>query len=213
MPPLLGRLRRRVNLLPLTLGLLTIVVSVAGISGLLAQRGAVTTIWVAAREIDPDAPLTADSLSTAEVTGTVRFEHYDVVRVPREQLLAAVPRVAIPAGTPLAAGQFRQGDDRTGPPGRVVTVAIAVGPTHLPADLHRGDNVLLVGVPGSASRPDGTAGAWPGSAPIEQEATVVGIDSRDQRADVTVTVSVPRSVADDVAWLAGQGRVVIARGR
>ena len=57
---MLGRLRRRVSLLPLTLGLLTVVVSVAGISGLLAQRGAVTTIWVAARDIDPDGPLPAE---------------------------------------------------------------------------------------------------------------------------------------------------------
>lgn len=208
----LRRLRRRVSVLPLVLGLLTIIVSVAGTAQLLAYRGTVTTIWVAGRDLDADAPLTADALTTVRVAGAVDFSHYPVEAMSRDALLVAVPRADIPAGTPLSAGQFRQGPNQVGLPPGAVTVAIVLGRSHLPANLEPGDSVLLIGVPAS-SRPDGAAEGWPGTASISQTATVVAISEQEPSPEATVTVAVPRDVADDIAWLAGQGRMVIARDR
>lgn len=208
----LRRLRRRVSVLPLVIGLLTIIVSVAGTAQLLAYRGTVTTIWVAGRDLDADAPVTADALTTVRITGTVEFSHYTVETMSREALLAAVPRVDTPAGTPLSAGQFHQGPNQVGLPPGSVTVAVVLGRSHLPANLEPGDTVLLIGVPAS-SRPDGAAEDWPGTTSISQAATVVAIGGQDPSPESTVTVAVPRDVADDVAWLAGQGRMVIARDR
>lgn len=208
----LRRMRRRVSLWPLTLGLLVILLSVVGISRLVGERGTVTSIWVAANEIESDAPLQPDDLITVTVAGPVDFQHWSVDEVPREAVLAAVPRADIPAGTPLAAGQFYDGTS----PGPLetgsLTVAVVLGQAHVPANLGRGDRVVLVGVPDSA-RPEAVAQAWPGSTPVEQEATVVSVSDGAATSEVTVTVAVPRDVVDDVAWLAGQKRLVIARGR
>ena len=208
----LRRLRRRVSVLPLVLGLLTIVVSVAATAQLLAYRGTVTTIWVAGRDLDADTPITADALTTVRIAGAVEFSHYAVEAMSRDALLAAVPRVDIPAGTPLSAGQFRQGPDQVGLPPGTVTVAVVLSRSHLPANLEPGDTVLLIGVPAS-SRPDGVAEGWPGTTSVSQTATVVAISEQEPSPEATVTVAVPRDVADDTAWLAGQGRMVIARDR
>ncbi len=208
----LSRIRRRVSLWPLLAGFLIIFIAVVGITGLLAERGAVTTIWVAASEIEADAPMEPGQLSTVSVSGEVAFDHYPVSEVSREAVLAAVPRVDIPAGTPLSAAHFYDGAGPAAVEAGTLTVAVVVGSEHLPVNLQRGDHVLLVGVPES-SRPEAAAQGWPGSAPILQDAAVVAVSDSPTASDVTVTVAVPRDIVDDVAWLAGQKRLVIARDR
>ena len=208
----LSRVRRRVSLWPLLAGLLTIFIAVVGIAGLLTERGAVTTIWVAATDIDADAPMEAGQLSTVSVSGDVAFDHYPVSEVSREAVLAAVPRVDIPAGTPLSAAHFYDGAGPAAVEAGTLTVAVVADSAHLPVNLQRGDHVLLVGVPESA-RPEAEARGWPGSAPILQDADVVAVSESPTASEVTVTVAVPRDVVDDVAWLAGQNRLVIARDR
>ncbi len=200
------------GLWPLAAGLLILLISVVGIWGLLAERRAVTTIWVAARDIESDAPLTAEDLSTVSVAGVVEFDHYPTLEVSREAVLVAVPRVDIPAGTPLGAGQFYGGSAPAALDPGSLTVAVVVAKAHVPANLDRGDRVLLVGVP-EAVRSDAAAEGWPGTSPVSQEATVVAVSESATTSEVTVTVAVPRDVVGDVAWLAGQKRLVIARDR
>ncbi len=208
----LGRMRRRISVLPLVVGLAIIVGATLGTAALLSQRGTVTTVWVAARDIEADTPVAGDAITTLEVSGPVDFGHYDAAAMTRDAVLAAVPRIDIAAGTPLAPGQFHDGPDPVGLPPGMLTVAVVVRGSHLPANLARGDTVLLVGVPASA-RPDSTAEGWPGTAPVLQDATVVAIDDPGTTPEVTVTVSVPRDVVADIAWLAGQEQLVIARDR
>ena len=78
----LRRLRRRVKLLPLLIGLLGIALSTLVFQRLLAERGEVSTIWVAATDISAEQPLSASSVRTVEVTGSVGFDHFDVDAVP-----------------------------------------------------------------------------------------------------------------------------------
>ncbi|MGF1599252.1 MAG: hypothetical protein ACFCVK_20450 [Acidimicrobiales bacterium] len=196
----------------MAIGLLAMLVSVVGIWGLLAERRAVTTIWVAARDIESEGPLSAEDLTTASVAGSVGFEHYATDEVSLESVLAAVPRADIAAGTPLGAGQFYDGTAPAALDAGSLTVAVVLGEAHVPANLGRGDQVLLVGVPDSI-RSDAVAGSWPGTSPVSQVATVVAVSDSATSSEVTVTVAVPRDVVDDVAWLAGQKRLVIARDR
>ena len=209
----LRRIRRRVSVWPLALGLLLTLGSMVGVSQLVGEQGAATPIWIAANDIESDASLQPDDLTTVVVSGPVGFEHWSVDDVSRDTVLAAVPRADIPAGTPLAAGQFYDGATPAPLDTGSLTVAVVLGKAQLPANLGRGDRVLLVGVPDSA-RPEAVAQAWPGSAPVQQDATVVAVsDSGSGTSETTVTVAVPRDVVDDIAWLAGQKRLVIARDR
>ncbi len=209
----LSRLRRRVRILPLLVGLLAMALSVLAVSRLVAERGEVSTIWVAAGELEADQPVAGASIRTVEVSGGVRFEHLSAELVSREQLVEGmIPRVDVPEGTPLSAGQFYETGGFVAVESGQLTIAVVVERSHLPAGLAEGDTVLLVGVP-SGSQPVALAEGWPGAAPLQHEGMVVGMVDHDPLSDVTVTVAVPRDIADDAAWLASQDRLAIAHAR
>jgi hypothetical protein len=210
---LVAKMRRRVSVLPLVLGLLAIAVSVGGVRVLVAEQGAVTEVWVAAGEIAADQPLSASEVRVARVSGPIDFEHLAVADVERGELLAGfVPRVDIAAGTPLSAAQFYGHGEFVAVEAGSVTVAILVSRSRLPAGIGEGDTVLLVGVPGSTSA-EAAAQEWPGSVPLQEEATVVDITDHASGSEVTLTVALSREIGDDAAWLAAENRLVVAHAR
>ena len=123
-----------------------------------------------------------------------------------------IPRVDVPAGTPLSSNQFYETGEFVAVESGQLTIAVVVGRSHIPVGLAEGDTVLLVGAP-SGSQPVAVAEGWPGAGPLQHEGTVVGIVDHEPLSDVTVTVAVPRDIADDAAWLAGQDRLAIAHAR
>jgi hypothetical protein len=210
---MVGKLRQRVSVLPLLVGVLAVAIAVAGITALIAKRGESTTVWVAALDIEADRAMTADDVRGAVVSGAIEFGHLPVSELTRDDLVAGyVPRLDIAAGTPLSLAQFyRPGEFVEVEPGSV-TVAVLLPRSRLPAGIGEGDTVLLVGVPGSTS-PEAVAQGWPGSVPLQEPATVVEITDHSSGADVTLTVAVDREIGDDAAWLAAENRLVVAHDR
>jgi hypothetical protein len=192
------------------MGLLAVAVAVAGILALVAERGTVTEVWVAAADIEADEPLSDGDVQMIQVAGEIEFEHLAVDQAPRDDLAAMVPRVEVAAGTPLSTRQFHPAGEYVGVQPGSVTVAVVIARSRVPAGVAEGDTVLLIGVPGST----GTAAAardWPGSSPLEAEATVVAIEEYASGSDLALTVSVPADIGDDAAWLAAENRLVVAR--
>jgi hypothetical protein len=196
--------------MPLLVGVLAVVLATAGIMALAAGLGGVTEVWVAAGDLQADRPLSATDVEAVEVAGVIEFEHLAVAEVSREELVGQmVPRVEVTAGTPLSAGQFHPPGEFVAVEPGSVTVALVLSRARVPAGVAEGDTVLLVGVPGSSSA-GAVAADWPGTSPLEAEATVVTITEYGSGSDLALTVAVPVGIADDAAWLAAENRLAVA---
>lgn len=176
------------------------------------KGGSPQTVVVATKPLTAGQPITADQLSTTQITGGTNAATIDSVKL--NSLPGLYPVGDIPAGTILNSDGLV---NKLTPLEDESIVAVGVKPSQIPSiGVVHGDKVTLVvthsqsaesssTTPGQDA-PSGDASVTPGRS---WTATVISVGEPSDDQTRTVDVSLPKEAASDLAAATGTGRMSI----